>query len=132
MQTCGWCSEAPRVNVLHSGVNPAHAFSLGAVRHARSALMRSHTPPRREAATPISPRGHMLCGGAQLLHAATRCGPCRRSLRRSLAVASDDAVEEVCHVLGPRLDGLERLGEAAGDVVVLGDVDGGDFTLRDA
>jgi hypothetical protein len=27
MHTCGWCSEAPPVNVLHSGVNPAHAFS---------------------------------------------------------------------------------------------------------
>eukprot|EP00966_Prymnesium_polylepis_P171608 3967712-Prymnesium_polylepis.1 len=50
----------------------------------------------------------------------------------SLAVAPDDAVEELCHVLVPRLDGLERLGEAVGDVVVLGDVDGGDFTLQDA
>eukprot|EP00966_Prymnesium_polylepis_P178013 4121994-Prymnesium_polylepis.1 len=64
---------APPVNVLHSGVNHSHAFSLSVVRYARSALMHSHTPPRCEAVTPTSPRGHMLCGGAQLRRAATRC-----------------------------------------------------------
>eukprot|EP00966_Prymnesium_polylepis_P057703 1336118-Prymnesium_polylepis.1 len=73
MHTCGWRSEAPPVNVLHSGVDPVHAFSLSVVRHARSAHMRSHPPPPREAATPTSPRGHMLCGGAPLRHATTRC-----------------------------------------------------------
>jgi hypothetical protein len=35
------------------------------------------------------------------------------------------------HVLEPGLDGLERLGEAVGHVVVLGDVHGGDVEVRD-
>eukprot|EP00966_Prymnesium_polylepis_P110729 2561444-Prymnesium_polylepis.1 len=49
MHTCGRCSEAPPVNVLHSGVNPSHAVSQSSFRctpeatHKRTTQIRTRT-----------------------------------------------------------------------------------------
>ena len=79
----------------------------------RSALMRSHTPPSARS-------------GEHRLHRWACAMSC------SCGSPADDAVKKVGHVLEPRLDRLERLGEAIRHVVAFRDVNGGDVGMKDA
>eukprot|EP00961_Rhodomonas_salina_P153927 2073535-Rhodomonas_salina.1 len=92
--------------------------------------MRLHTPPRREAATACPHPGRKCHAKIRpVWEAYWRGGQFPRTdliHSDSFRSAADGAIEEEGHVLVPGLDGLERLGEAVGHVVVLGDVHGGD------